>query len=55
MKLSEIVNGAILAAVRKQERSGFSRSLRNAIQTSLVSHSSDSISPFIIALRFTTG
>lgn len=55
MKLSEIVNSAIVAAARKQERSGFSRSLRNAIQTSLVSHSSDSISPFIIALRFTTG
>ena len=55
MKLSEIVNGAIVAAARKQERSGFSRSLRNAIQTSLVSHSADSISPFIIALRFTTG
>lgn len=50
MKLS-----AIVAAARKQERSGFSRSLRNAIQTSLVSHSSDSISPFIIALRCTTG
>lgn len=50
MKLS-----AIVAAARKQERSGFSRSLRNAIQTSLVSHSSDSISPFIIVLRCTTG
>lgn len=55
MKLSEIVNSAIVAAARKQERSGFSRSLRNAIQTSLVSHSCDSISPFIIALRCTTG
>lgn len=55
MKLSEIVNSAIVAAARKQERSGFSRSLRNAIQTSLLSHSSDSISPFIIALRCTTG
>lgn len=55
MKLSEIVNSAIVAAARKQERSGFSRSLRNAIQTSLVSHSCDRISPFIIALRCTTG